>query len=305
MEPRLERLLVNKSKFVKILAASLAVSALLLTSSGAQGASKPKDRVLWSQLFSDKKVGARLDSRFFSYEIGNGGGWGNQERQYYTNKSSNVSMDGKGRLVITARKLDPYNPKDQYITDWCGNCVFSSARVVTRDKLGFKYGTMSARMQIPAGVGMWPAFWMLGAPRDSCNGWPSCGEIDIMEARGSSTDRTASALHGPEYSGGSALVNYFYGGNTDLSAGYHVYRVDWKPNSIKFYVDGQFIGGRTKSSIAPKEWVFNAEFYLILNLATGGTFDGGQLDETIEKAELKIDWIKYGTLDGYGQLIRR
>ncbi|NBW73929.1 MAG: glycosyl hydrolase family protein [Microbacteriaceae bacterium] len=89
-----------------------------------------------------------------------------------------------------------------------------------------------------------------------------------------------------------------------MIAGYHIYRVDWLPNSIKFYVDGELVGSRSKTSIAPDTWVFNAEFYLILNLATGGNFDGGALDESIQKASLRIDYIKYTTLKGYGTLTR-
>jgi beta-glucanase (GH16 family) len=146
---------------------------------------------------------------------------------------------------------------------------------------------------------------MLGVPRPSCDGWPSCGEIDIMETRGSDPFTSVASLHGPGYSGGSALSTYYSAGNDPLSAGYHVYRVDWLPNSIKFYVDGRLTGSHRKSTIAPKDWVYNAEFYLILNLATGGNFDGGALDETIQKAELKVDWIKYETLNGVGQLIKK
>ncbi|MFM8926720.1 MAG: family 16 glycosylhydrolase [Rhodoluna sp.] len=266
-------------------------------------ATTPKVRTLWSQSF-DGKAGTKVDPKFWSYDIGNGMGWGNLEQEYYTNKAANISMDGKGRLVINAIKLNPENPKDQYITNWCGDCRYSSAKIVTRGKLGFKYGSISARMMLPEGVGMWPAFWMLGVPRKTCDGWPSCGEIDIVEARGSQPYHSVASLHGPGYSGGNALSDYFFSGNEPLTAGYHVYRVDWLPNSIKFYVDGELIGSRSKTSIAPNSWVFNAEFYLILNLATGGNFDGGALDETIQKASLHIDYIRYTTLKGYGTLTR-
>ena len=175
---------------------------------------------------------------------------------------------------------------------------------MTQGKIGFKYGTISARIKNPEGVGMWPAFWMLGAPRSSCDGWPSCGEIDVVEARGSQPYHSVSSLHGPNYSGGSALSHYYFSGNTPLTDGYHTYRVDWLPNSIKFYVDNNYVGGKTKAQVAPNDWVFNAEFYLIMNLATGGNFDGGQLDETIQKAEMKIDWIRYTTYKGVGTLIK-
>ncbi|MFN5159944.1 MAG: family 16 glycosylhydrolase [Rhodoluna sp.] len=283
----------------------LAILGLASTSfnAAAQAVSTPAEKTLWLQSF-DKKAGTKVDERFWSYDMGNGMGWGNLEQQYYTSKSANIAMDGKGRLVINAIKLNPDNPRDQYITNWCGDCRYSSAKIVTRGKLGFKYGTISARIQTPPGTGMWPAFWMLGVPRSTCDGWPSCGEIDIVEARGSQEYHSVASLHGPDYSGGNALSDYYFSGNTPLTAGYHIYRVDWLPNSIKFYVDGNLVGAHTKTSVAPKSWVFNAEFYLILNLATGGNFDGGALDESIQKASLNVDWIRYTTYRGKGTLIR-
>lgn len=282
-------------------------SAVALASAGflliaPVSANAAGERILWTQSFNEK-AGTKVDPKIWSYNIG-AGGWGNNEQQYYTNKAANISTDGKGSLVIKAIKVIPDDPRTAYISNWCIDCVYSSARVMTKDKIGFKYGSISARMQVPEGVGMWPAFWMLGVPRSSCDGWPSCGEIDIMEARGSQPYHSVHSLHGPDYSGGNARTNYYFSGNTPLTGGFHTYRVDWLPDSVKFYVDNKFVAGESKKSIAPDAWVFNAEFYLIMNLATGGNFDGGQLDETIEQAQLKIDWIRYTTLNGKGQLIR-
>lgn len=282
-------------------------SAVALASAGflliaPVSANAAGERILWTQSFNEK-AGTKVDPKIWSYNIG-AGGWGNNEQQYYTNKAANISTDGKGSLVIKAIKVIPDDPRTAYISNWCIDCVYSSARVMTKDKIGFKYGSISARMQVPEGVGMWPAFWMLGVPRSSCDGWPSCGEIDIMEARGSQPYHSVHSLHGPDYSGGNARTNYYFSGNTPLTGGFHTYRVDWLPDSIKFYVDNKFVAGESKQSIAPDAWVFNAEFYLIMNLATGGNFDGGQLDETIEQAQLKIDWIRYTTYKGKGQLIR-
>jgi beta-glucanase (GH16 family) len=278
----------------------LAISSLAVVPTQAA----PKEKLLWAEYFGEK-AGTRANPKYWSYDMGNGSGWGNNEQEYYTNKSANLKTDGKGKLVIKAIKLDIDNPKDNYITYWCVSCEYSSAKIVTRGKLTFKYGTIEARIQIPEGEGMWPAFWMLGVSRPSCDGWPSCGEIDIMEARGSDTYRAVQSLHGPGYSGGTALSHYFVSPEAPLHLAYHTYRVDWLPNSIKFYIDNKFIGGETKSSVAPDDWVFNAEFYLILNLATGGNFDGGKLDTTIQSAEMKVDWIKYSTLKGYGKLTKR
>lgn len=301
---------MNNTVRRRFIAASIALASLTLGSVSAQATAptvtKPaKERLLWAQYFSEK-AGTGVDKRYWTHDIGDGYGWGNNEKQYYTNKKQNISTNGNGHLVITAIKLDENNEADmkyrcfQYL-----DCLYSSAKIVTRGKLGFQYGTISARIQTTEGVGMWPAFWMLGVPRPSCDGWPSCGEIDIVETRGSDPYTSVSSLHGPGYSGGSAKTTYFAAGNDPLSAAFHVYRVDWLPNSIKFYVDGKLVGSHRKSTIAPKSWVFNAEFYLILNLAVGGNFDGGALDETIERAEIKVDWIKYETFNGVGKLIRK
>ena len=291
----------------RTLIASIALIPLIfgaVTANAEPKAAVTKERILWTQSFNEK-AGTKVDPKVWSYDLGNGMGWGNLEQEYYTNKASNISMDGNGSLVISARKLNPDNPAHQYMTNYCIDCKYSSAKVVTRGKIGFKYGSISARIQNPEGVGMWPAFWMLGVPRSTCDGWPSCGEIDIVEARGSQPYHSVASLHGPNYSGGNAKSHYYFAGNTPLTAGYHIYRVDWLKDSIKFYVDGKLIGSETKSSVAPNDWVFNAEFYLIMNLATGGNFDGGALDDTIELAQMKIDWIRYTTLKGVGQLVKR
>ena len=301
---------MKKNIRTRFFAASIAVLALSLGSVSFQEATPPaaaatKEKLLWAQWFGEK-ARTPIDKRFWTYDIGWGYGWGNNERQYYTNKRDNISTDGKGNLVITALKLDENN--EEHMTYRCflyQDCLYSSAKVVTRGKLGFQYGSISARIKTTEGVGMWPAFWMLGVPRSSCDGWPSCGEIDIVETRGSDPFVSVSSLHGPGYSGGSAKSTYYSAGNEPLSDGFHVYRVDWLPNSIKFYVDGKLVGAHRKSTIAPRAWVFNAEFYLILNLATGGNFDGGALDETIEKRELVVDWIQYKTLNGFGKLTKK
>lgn len=300
---------MNKTFRIRFAVATLTLASLAIGSVGAQAtaptATKPvKEKLLWSQSFNEK-AGTKVDPRYWEYDIGDGYGWGNNEKQYYTNKAANISTNGQGHLVITARKLDENKPGDQFRCFLYLDCLYSSAKVVTRGKLGFQYGSISARIQNPEGTGMWPAFWMLGVPRSTCDGWPSCGEIDIVEARGSAPYHSVASLHGPGYSGGSSLSKYYFAGNDKLTDGFHTYRVDWFPDSVKFYVDGNYVGGERKSSISPRSWVFNAEFYLIMNLATGGNFDGGALDETIQKAEMKIDWIKYTTLNGKGKLIRK
>ena len=268
-------------------------------------------KLLWSQEFNSK-AGTPVSKTFWTHDIGDGTeagspGWGNGEREYYIQEA--LKHDGKGALVVNAKKMSvPANGKtsstNPYLCYYGTACEWTSGKIHTLGKVSFMYGRIEARIKMPKGVGMWPAFWMLGTDIKS-NPWPACGEIDIVEAKGHSPKLSFGTVHGPGYSGGSALSTYYSAGNTPLSAGFHTYRVDWLPNSIKFYVDGQLTGSHRKSTIAPKDWVYNAEFYLILNLATGGNFDGGELDESIEKAELKVDWIKYETLNGVGQLIKK
>jgi beta-glucanase (GH16 family) len=290
-----------KQQAGRAVAASLAAILVIFMGIGAtQGASaaakKVVPTVLWQETYSGK-AGVKPNAKIWQYNMGNGLGWGNNELEYYTNKAAQMSTDGKGHMVITASQVDLNNPSDNYITDYCGQCVFKSARVYTRDQLSFQYGRIEARIQVPEGAGMWPAFWLLGVDRPSCSGWPSCGEIDIMEVRGSTPNVAIGSIHGPGYSGGSSKSNYYYSpDNLSLGGGYHVFRIDWLPNSIKYYVDGNLYGTETPKDVAPNDWVFNARFYMIMNFATGGNFDGSQLDTSIQSAKMSIDYVKYSTL---------
>ena len=143
---------------IRATVASLALITVLFSAVSADAtsprtAAPVKERILWTQSFNDK-AGTKVDPKVWSYNTG-AGGWGNNEQQFYTSKAANISPDGKGSLVISAIKLDVDDPKNAYITNWCIDCVFSSARVMTKDKIGFKYGSISARIQNPEGVGMW------------------------------------------------------------------------------------------------------------------------------------------------------
>ena len=233
----------------------------------ADAAPKKTLKLLWSDEFNGKK-GSAPSAKTWSREIG-GGGWGNSERQYYTDKASNAAMDGAGRLVITAKRISneyaeqvSEDPGTEDILNRCSECQFTSARMKTARKVSFQYGRIEARMKLPQGVGTWPAFWMLGGDLLDGVPWPECGEIDIMEFRGDIPDQATSAIHGPTTPQGSGL-GARYLSMAPLSDGYHTYAIEWKKNSIDFIVDGRVNGTYTSLDTGPRGWVYNQEFFMI------------------------------------------
>lgn len=272
---------------------AIASSLSLLLVEPSQGAVTRK--LLWSQEFNEA-AGTLPNSKFFSFELG-GGGWGNKELQWYTDDS--VKTNGQGQLVITASKIPPVNEDDLPYSCF-GDCQYFSGRISTQKKISFQYGRIEARIQMPAGEGVWPAFWMLGN-NISAKSWPTCGEIDIVELRGREPNYSIATAHGPGYSGvngktGVRLVS------ESLASNFHTFAIDWTPNKIVWYLDGKIYHTVTTTSVKPKAYVFNQGFFLILNMAMGGDFDGGRLDTSIEKAEMKIDYVRYYSLNGVGKL---
>lgn len=244
--------------------------------------------------------GSSIDTNVWNYEIGNGSnGWGNQESQYYTDRPENIALDGQGNMVITARReaFEGFN--------------FTSARVTTQGNFDVQFGRVEARIQMPGGRGLWPAFWMLGAnievtPDDDPNTvpWPFCGEIDITEQRGQEPYKTLGSLHGPGYSAGQAL-----GGSIDLENGrfdqeFHTYAVEWSPDFIDFYLDGARYNRITPEDVpAEGEWVFDdldaegnegggSPFFLLLNVAVEGTFVGPTDTTTTFPQQMIVDYVK-------------
>jgi beta-glucanase (GH16 family) len=281
----------------------------LVVNPSADAASKKNLKLLWSEEFNSK-IGTKPSTKNWAYEIG-GGGWGNSERQYYTDKSANIATDGAGKLVITAKRISTASldqvgtePGTEAILDRCSECQFTSARIKTARKLGFKYGRIEARMKMPQGVGTWPAFWMLGGDLLDGSSWPECGEVDIMEFRGDINDRTTSALHGPTTPSGSGLSSAFLS-YAPLSDDYHTYAIEWRKNAIDFIVDGRVTGTYSSADTGSRGWVFNQEFFLILNLAVGGTYAGEEIDPDMNQAEFKIDYIRYYSVNGVGKLTRK
>ncbi|MEY4000093.1 MAG: glycoside hydrolase family protein [Actinomycetota bacterium] len=271
----------------------------------AAAAAKPVSyKLLWSQEFNTKTAGAP-DSKIWGYDVGVGV---NGELEFNNNSTKNVLVDGKGHLLITANRIadSSFNQvgtskADTAILKRCSYyCQFTSGRIKTAGKVGFKYGRMEARVKVPDGQGTWPAFWMLGSSLMDGDSWPGCGEIDILETRGSMTNAAFGTIHGPGYSGGQGKGSV-YDNVKSLSAGYHTVAIEWFPNVIKFYVDNNNYFTVSSRDVAPNEWVYNKEFFLIVNLAMGGEFTG-DIDPTIMQKQFALDYIRYYAINGVGKV---
>jgi beta-glucanase (GH16 family) len=242
----------------------------------------------WSDEFNGA-AGAPVDSSKWSFDTG-GSGFGNNELEYYTTSTSNVSQDGQGHLAITARKENPGNYQC-----WYGTCTYTSGRILTSGKFTQAYGHFEASIKIPKGQGMWPAFWMLGDNIGSV-GWPQSGEIDIMENVGSTPNTTYGTIHGPGYSGASGV-----GGNTTIGSAlgdaFHTYAVDWSPNLIIWTLDGQEYFRATPAQIGGNTWVFDHPFYILLNVAVGGYWPGNPDASTQFPQTMLVDYVRASTSD--------
>jgi uncharacterized protein (TIGR03437 family) len=223
-------------------------------------------KLVWSDEFNGPP-GTPPDPAKWDYDLG-GGGWGNGEAEIYTNSPNNVFQDGQGHLVIRA------------IRDASGN--YTSARLQTGSPgasthtadLSWQYGRIQARIKLPFGKGVWPAFWMLGENIGSA-GWPTCGEVDIMENFGTYHNNASinnGTAHGPGYSGGNGIgKSYTLPLGEKVSDDYHLYAIEWSPDSIEWFVDGASYHKVTPASLPTgRQWVFNNRFFILLNLAIGG-----------------------------------
>jgi beta-glucanase (GH16 family) len=226
-------------------------------------------------------AGSGVDGSKWVYQPGDNPN--NHEREWYTSGTDNAAMDGQGHLVITAKKGNPGNHQC-----WYGACTYTSARLTTVGKFTTTFGHVEARMQLPRGQGMWPAFWMLGSDIGSA-GWPNCGEIDVMENVGFEPTTVHGTIHGPGYSGSGGLGAPSSGPN--FSDGFHTFAVDWSNDKISWSVDGKVYETRTPADAQGKTWAFNHPFYLILNLAVGGDWPGDPNGSTTFPQQLVVDYV--------------
>ncbi|MCX7987013.1 MAG: family 16 glycosylhydrolase, partial [Bacteroidales bacterium] len=225
-----------------------------------------------SLLWSDEFNGTSLNTAFWTYEIG-GGGWGNNELQYYRDGTANTTVSG-GTLKIIAKR-------ESY-----GGYQYTSARIKTQGKYSVQYGNIQARLRVPMGQGLWPAFWMLGANFSSV-GWPACGEIDIMEHVNSE-----NTVHGTIHWNGPSGYASYTGSTSTTPQNWHVYSINWSSNNIRWYVDGvQYHVANIQNNINSTE-EFHRPFFFILNLAVGGNWPGAPNASTPFPATYEIDYVR-------------
>jgi len=216
--------------------------------------------------------------------MGGGNGWGNNELQYYTSRPKNIHVE-RGYLVIEAFK-EEFTGSDGIRRH------FTSARLSSQGRFAQKYGRFEARIQIPASPGVWPAFWLLGEDFSTV-GWPACGEIDVMENVGKEPGAILGTLHGPGYSGATPLTTAYALPKGRFSDGFHLFAVEWEPNVIRFYVDGELYASKTPGDLpAGKRWVFDHPFFVVLNLAVGGDLPGSPDKSTIFPQRMLVHYVR-------------
>ncbi len=242
----------------------------------------------WSDEFNDS-AGTPPNPAYWSYEIGDGAanripGWGNSELQYYTNSTANSATDGQGNLVITASEADGS------LTCYYGPCEYTSARLISQYKAEFAYGRIEARIQVPQGTGLWPAFWSLGSDIGEV-GWPQTGEIDIMEFVGREPYEVFGTIHGPGYSGGQSFGGTYTFGNPVYEE-FHTFTIEWEPDLIRWYVDDILYHTAVPADVAPNPWVFNDPIFLIMNVAIGGNFGGPVGEDATFPQEMVVDYVR-------------
>ena len=229
-------------------------------------------------MYDEFEADGAPSSTLWDYNIGTGAnGWGNNELQYYTDRSDNVKVEN-GMLHIIARE-------ESYM-----GSGYTSARILTKGKYEQQYGRFEARMKLPWGQGLWPAFWLLGADIDNV-GWPQCGEIDIMEYRGQKPTIALSTIHGPGYSASEGISDEYILMNDRYDNGFNLFAVEWFSDRIDFFVNDALYHRINKEDV-PGEWVFDNPFYMILNLAVGGSFLGSPNAETVFPQTMLVDYVR-------------
>ncbi len=245
-------------------------------------AAQKKWKLTWSDEFSGH--GSKSPNPAKWQIITGGTGWYHNELEYYTARKENLRQK-HGKLILEVRKEDYTGP--DHVTK-----TVTSARLITQGKFTQRYGRFEARIKLPAGKGMWPAFWMLGDDHDT-KGWPASGEIDVMENIGDH-HRIYGTLHGPGFSGPQGLQSHY-----DLPEGqtvdgeFHLYAVEWEPEEIRFYVDNHIYATQTKAGLpVGATWVFDHPFYLLLNLGVGGSWPGYPDNTTKFPQQMLVDYIR-------------
>jgi beta-glucanase (GH16 family) len=236
----------------------------------------------WSDEF-DGPDGSAVDPTKWTHDVG-GTGWGNQEREYYTDGSQNAVQQG-GYLVVTATP----DGASQY-TCWYGTCLYTSSRLKTQGLFAQQYGRFETRARLPFGQGLWPAIWMLGSNIDTVS-WPACGEIDFLETVGSDITENHGSLHAPSF---NPTATYPLPNGEKLSDAFHTFAIEWAPDVVSFYVDDNLYETRTPADLGDSggTWEFEHPFFLLVNVAVGGTWPGDPDSTTTFPQTLQVDWIR-------------
>ena len=248
----------------------------------------------WSLVWSDEfdgRPGSAPNANVWGQEVGDGTvngipGWGNSELEYYTGGTNNVAKDGLGNLNITVKQADGS------LMCYYGPCEYTSARLLTKNRFEVAYGRVEARIKVPTGAGLWPAFWMLGTDIDQVS-WPQSGEIDIMEVVGRRPNEVFGTLHGPGYSGGQSYGQVLNLG-TPVADAYHVFAVEWQPDKIVWTLDGTpyFTATPNDPFLQGKQWVFNHPFFILMNVAIGGNFGGAVGSDVTFPQTMSVDYVR-------------
>jgi len=236
------------------------------------------ERAGWTTVWHDEFDGPELDLKNWAFDIG-GNGWGNQEWEVYTDRPENIRIENE-MLVIEAR--------EETVT-FSGR-PYSSARIKSQGLHAWKYGRIEARMKLPYGQGIWPAFWMLGENINKV-GWPASGEIDILEFIGREPDHIYATVHAPGYSGGSGVGSNLIVSADSLKNDFHVYAIEWEENEIRWYFDDQQYFKLTPEDV-PSDWIFDHPFFIIINLAVGGRWPGYPDKTTVFPQFLYVDYVR-------------
>ena len=258
------------------------------THSGFCLSARAADDTAWELVWSDDfngPSGSPVDAAKWSFDIG-GNGWGNNELQTYTNRIANATLES-GSLVIKVLRETLRGPDNI-------SRKYTSARLLTRNTFTQTHGRFEARIKLPYGQGIWPAFWLLGENIKTA-GWPACGEIDIMENIGREPLVVHGTIHGPGYSGGKGITASYAlpSGGRKFSDDFHIFAVEWEPNVIRFFVDGRLYSTRTPSDLpSGKAWVFEHPFFIILNVAVGGNFPGNPDGTTTFPQTMRVDYVR-------------
>jgi beta-glucanase (GH16 family) len=261
--------------------------AVFFLSWGGGATLQPPTAKGWTLVWSDEfngPDGSAPDSSKWTYDAG-GKGWGNNELECYTNRLQNAQIKD-GNLVITAQK-ESFTCSDGVASS------YTSARLKTQGLFSQAYGRFEARIKIPAGQGMWPAFWMLGNDITSA-GWPKCGEIDIMENIGKEPGAVHGSLHGPSTAGPTSDLTSTFSlpAGQNFADNFHLYAVEWEPGVVRFYVDTNLYGTFNSSQWpAGGTWVFDHPFFLLLNVAVGGDWPGSPDKTTQFPQRMLVDYV--------------